>query len=145
MDFRDPTALTDWEKSGARIDGERVYTFKGAVEFIPAMTPFGATTLLDPAGQITEAGFYDLFLGDDNAGVFAFNYNRVESPLAYVSVNELEDNYSAQAVVWRETARASFRQQITEQQEGIVLWRWCIILALTFLGLEVLLIRFWKT
>jgi hypothetical protein len=33
---------------------------------------------------------------------------------------------------------------VAEQQQGIVLWRWAIALALLFLAIEVLLLRFWK-
>lgn len=31
VDFRDPVALTDWRKAGARVDGERVYLERGLV------------------------------------------------------------------------------------------------------------------
>ncbi|RLD18869.1 MAG: hypothetical protein DRI69_09560 [Bacteroidetes bacterium] len=124
---------------------ERVYTFKGAVEFIPGITPLGSKTLLDPAGQIQDAGYYDLLLGEEIVGVYAFNYDRTESPLSYLSAEELGDAYSDFAEVWVETARASLSKRIAEKEHGIILWRWCIILALTFLGLEILLIRFWKT
>ena len=124
---------------------ERVFTFKGAVEFIPGITPLGSKTLLDPAGQIQEAGFYDLMSGQELAGVYAFNYDRTESPLSYLSIEELRDSYEGFADVWVETARASLSKLIAEKEHGIILWRWCIILALTFLGLEILLIRFWKT
>ena len=124
---------------------ERVYTFKGAIEFIPAITPMGATTLLDPAGQITEAGFYELYLGDELLGVYGYNYDRTESPLTYTTSDELQEMFGTDALVWKEATRASFSEEIARQREGIILWRWCIILALVFLGLEILLIRFWKT
>jgi hypothetical protein len=124
---------------------DRVYTFKGSVEFIPGITPLGSKTLLDPAGQIREAGYYDLFLGEEMVGVYAFNYDRTESPLAYLSPDELTENFGAFSDVWVETAKSSLSSLIAEKEHGIILWRWCIILALTFLGLEILMIRFWKT
>ncbi len=124
---------------------DRVYTFKGAVEFIPGITPLGPKTLLDPAGQIQEAGYYDLLSGEEVIGVYAFNYDRTESPLEYLSAEELGDAYGSFVDVWVETAKASLSTLIAEKEHGIILWRWCIILALTFLGLEILLIRFWKT
>jgi len=124
---------------------ERVYTIKGAVEFIPGITPLGPKTLLDPAGQIQDAGYYDLILGEELIGIYAFNYDRIESPLAYMSAEELGEAFGNFADVWVETAKASLSSRIAEKEHGIILWRWCIILALTFLGLEILLIRFWKT
>ncbi len=135
--------LVEIQTDDSRAD--RVYTFKGAVEFIPGITPLGSKTLLDPAGQIEEAGFYDLFLGEEKAGVYGFNYDRTESPLSYLSADELTDAYGGFAEVWVETAKASLSKLIAEKEHGIILWRFCIILALTFLGLEILLIRFWKT
>jgi hypothetical protein len=36
-------------------------------------------------------------------------------------------------------------QIVNEQNEGIHLWKYCIIATLLFLALETLLIRFWKT
>jgi Aerotolerance regulator N-terminal len=126
-------------------EAERVYTFKGAVEFIPGITPLGSKTLLDPVGQIKDAGYYDLLSGEDLVGVYAFNYDRTESPLSYLSTEELSDAFGDFADVWVETAKASLSTRIAEKEHGIILWRWCIILALTFLGLEILLIRFWKT
>lgn len=127
------------------VDGERVFTFKGDIEFIPGMTPLGVNTLLDPAGQIETAGFYELYLGDDYRGIYAFNFDRRESALAYIASESLAEFFGDDAQIWEETARASFSELIAEQERGIVLWRWCIILALAFLGLEILLIRFWKT
>jgi len=133
------------QSDGNQLETERVYTFKGSVEFIPGITPLGSKTLLDPAGQIQEAGFYDLYQGDQVIGVYAFNYDRTESSLTYLSPGELNDAYGTFADVWVETAKASLGALIAEKEHGIILWRWCIILALTFLGLEILLIRFWKT
>jgi hypothetical protein len=40
--------------------------------------------------------------------------------------------------------KASFEAEIEERSQGVVLWRWCLILALLFLLFEVLILRFWK-
>jgi|GEM_PF-6840718 len=39
-------------------------------------------------------------------------------------------------------ANIDFGTLIGERSRGIVLWRWCLIAALIFLGIEVLLLRF---
>ncbi|MDX1478419.1 MAG: hypothetical protein R3301_11985, partial [Saprospiraceae bacterium] len=126
-------------------DGDRVVRFSGAVEFIPAITPLGAKMLLDPGDQVREAGFYDLLSEGQQIGVYAFNYDRAESDLTYLSPDELEAAIGESARIWRPEARASFTTLIAESEHGIILWRWCIILALAFLALEVLLIRLWKS
>jgi hypothetical protein len=41
-------------------------------------------------------------------------------------------------------ALADLSSWVGEKERGLVLWRWCVILALAFLGAEMLLLRFWK-
>jgi hypothetical protein len=46
--------------------------------------------------------------------------------------------------ILEENAEASLTQVVDEQNQGIVLWRWCVVFALLFLALEVLFLRLWK-
>jgi hypothetical protein len=43
-----------------------------------------------------------------------------------------------------ETAGKPFVQTLSEISQGIRLWRWFVMLALAFLLVEILLLRFWK-
>lgn len=124
--------------------GDRVFTMRGATEFIPAMTPLGAKILLEPANQVRQAGFYDLIAEDTITGTYAFNYDRKESDLSYYRSDELEDIVGPAFDIWSAEG-ATLTARISERDTGTVLWRWCVILALAFLGLEILLIRLWKT
>lgn len=145
-----PLAYTIGQPAVIEVDavdntGDRVVTFSGAREFIPAITPLGSRMLLDPGDQVREAGFYDLVAEEEVIGVYAFNYDRTESDLSYYTVDELDSRYGAAFEIWPAVARASLTEQITQRERGITLWRWCIILALAFLALEILLIRLWKS
>ncbi|HHH50515.1 MAG TPA: hypothetical protein ENK52_06020, partial [Saprospiraceae bacterium] len=125
---------------------EMVYKLKGKQEeFIPQQKIIGPKVILGINNQITEAGFYNLFLEEGKVlEKFAFNYDRKESALAYYNENDLEDLAGPKMTVVKGTARADFGQIIGERNRGIILWRWCLILALIFLALEAILLRFWK-
>lgn len=126
-------------------NSEKVLRFEGPLEFIPRITPIGPRWLVDPAGQVRESGFYSLYSGDTLVGVYAFNYDRRESDLASWSFGELRQQYGSQFDVMESASLAAFASALSQKEHGITLWRWCIIFALAFLGLEILLIRVWKT
>jgi len=125
---------------------EMVYKLKGrAEEFIPEQKTIGAKVILGMNNQISEAGFYNLFLNEgETLAKYAFNYDRKESKLAYFNEEDLEAFPNAKLKVISGTARADFGQLIGERNRGVILWKWCLILALLFLALEVLLLRLWK-
>jgi len=64
--------------------------------------------------------------------------------LDYFNVDDLTTRMGNLASVMGTTAEASITEEVSERSRGIILWRWCVILALVFLGLEVLLLRFFK-
>ncbi len=124
---------------------ELVYKMKGrAEEFIPEQRIIGQKVLLGINGQIKEAGFYDLFLdAEQNLAKYGFNFNRQESELGYYNPTDLADLNTSFSII-DNTAAASLTPIIGERSQGIPLWRWCVILALIFLGIEALLLRFWR-
>ena len=123
-----------------------VYKLKGASEeFIPEQTVIGSKVLLGINGQINEAGFYDLFLKEEELlEKYAFNYDRKESEMANLNTTDLRDVTNDFIKVIDNTAAASLTPIIGERSRGVILWRWCLILALIFLGVETLLLRFWR-
>lgn len=124
---------------------EVLYKISGAEEFIPGKINVGNKVMLDINDQIKESGFYDLSLGDQALGKLAFNFNRKESDLSYMTVSELKSKYGDQASILSDVETASMSEFITKNNAGTQLWRWCIILVLVFLALETLILRFWKT
>lgn len=128
------------------IGNETVYKLKGkAEEFIPEQRIIGARAILGVHQQIPDAGFYELFLTpEEQLYQYAFNYDRQESDLEYYSGEDLKNIAGPTTSVIDITDEAFLTQTIAERSQGIVLWRWCIMAVLIFLGLEVLLLRFWK-
>ncbi|MEY4926218.1 MAG: hypothetical protein RI894_654 [Bacteroidota bacterium] len=114
-------------------------------EFIPEQRNLGARLLLSFGTNIRRAGFYDLYIKKDSVqSVFAFNYDRRESPLDYLDQKSMSAFGNSQLSVLNVNASTNFVQLVGERSRGILLWKWCIIFALLFLLAEELLVRFWK-
>jgi preprotein translocase subunit SecG len=64
--------------------------------------------------------------------------------MSYYSSDEL-DNIVPEAKGVIQTTKASLKDVIGTSNFGTQLWKLCIILALVFLAIEILLIKFYKT
>lgn len=139
---RDDLIEADNKISGS----ELVYKMKGkAEEFIPSQKIIGPKVLLGVNSQVTEAGYYSLFLNEgEQLADYAFNYDRKESDLAYFNEADLEALGNNRIKVIQTNGSTDLTPLIGERSRGVVLWRWFLIAALCFLGLEVLLLRLWK-
>jgi hypothetical protein len=130
-----------------RKTGEYVYkVVKDKWEIIPGQVPAGATMVLDMSDQVREAGFYDLKLKEEVVGKLAFNYDRNESDMSLYSESDLESMHpsNSKVKVITEALQANISGTISEKDKGIVLWKWFVIMALIFLAIESLLLRFYK-
>lgn len=126
---------------------ETVYQLNGpGIQFIPPQRMTGSRLLLTVSNEIPQAGIYRLSHSADTTFLarFAFNHNRTESDLACYTTSELKEMAGENASVIEADARASFETIIGERSQGLVLWRWCLVLALLFLAVEQLLLRFWR-
>ncbi len=125
---------------------ETVYKLKGkGEEFIPEQTKIGSKIILGVYDQVKTSGFYDLFLEEgDVKSKYAFNYDRKESKLTYLNEADLATQMGPNATVLTANADTDYEQLIGQRNQGIPLWRWAVIGALIFLGIEGLLLRFWK-
>ncbi len=126
--------------------GEKTYKMKGAKEeFIPEQRIVAGKAILGVKEGIKEAGFYSLFTRPDSALYkYGFNFDRRESVLDYYDVKSLKTYERKNLKVFDETVEANFTAIVGERNQGVSLWRWCLILALLFLAAEVALLRFWK-
>lgn len=140
---RDETIETDNVVRG----GESVYKLRGQEEeFIPQQRIVASKVFLSAQSQVLEAGYYDLFLNADSVlAKFAFNYDRRESNLAYFSAAQLKEKAGPNVSVLTGSAAANFEEVVADRSRGVVLWKWCIVIALLALAGEVLLLRFWRT
>ncbi len=117
---------------------------KGNQSIIADARQQDGTTLLYIADQLRETGLYDLKRGDSTVAVFAFNDNRSESDLSYLTVAEL-GKLVPQAAQVLQGGKGSLKDAVTEINFGLQLWKLCIILGLLFLAAEIVLIRYYKT
>lgn len=123
---------------------EMIYQVKGEDSFIPGQTNMGATTLINFNNMITRSGQYQLTLDNEIKESLAFNYDRLESDMDYLGRDELLQRYGENVNILDNILEANLTNMIKEKDKGITLWRWCLILALIFLAIETLLLRFWK-
>jgi hypothetical protein len=124
------------------IDPDKETMIKGPVDFIPGITPLGSKLLLDVQGQVKTSGFYNLMQENKLVASLAFNYDRKESNLALTDLEALPKNNSFK--VWADPDESDFTHLIEADRQGRQLWRWCIILGLFFIAMEIALIRLWK-
>ncbi len=106
-----------------RIDGNRIY-FE-----VPRFT--------------LSTGFYELFRDDTFLGLVAFNTDPEESDIRQMTTDEVVSSYQGKLVdIISSDSQNDFAGVISEKYIGKTLWKEALMLALLFLLLEVLLIRF---
>jgi len=134
------------EVDAPKAGNQKVYKIKGEhVEFIPEQFAVGNKMLLGLSDQVKKPGFYAVTLeSSDSNQVLALNYDRRESDLKFWSAGQLKEKYPQPNVNVVNTANTEVASIVKELDRGIPLWRWCIMLTLLFMGLEILLLRFWK-
>jgi len=130
---------------------EHVYHLKrfGANEkvdfdIIPEVRPINQRAEMLIHNQIREAGNYLLTLNDESRDSYSFNFNRRESDLSCALIEALEvsidqSNLSNFNII--DAGMGNLAIKIEEMNEGKKLWKLCIIFALAFFGIEVVLLR----
>ncbi|MCB0689337.1 MAG: BatA domain-containing protein [Saprospiraceae bacterium] len=122
-----------------------VYRVSGPDNFIPSQQSQGRYIILGLHDQVQEAGFYDVYLREgDVLKTYAFNSNRLESDPICLSLDQLKDMFADEVTIIQQTQQANLGEYIQQKDRGIILWKYCLILALIFLALEALIIRFWS-
>lgn len=126
-------------------DKESVFKMRGQnKEFIPGQKVTGSKIWLSINGQIKESGIYNLFMKEDAPlSEIGFNYDRQESLLQYLSLPELKEKYTAPNISFLES-NANLGILVGEIDRGVPLWKWCLLAALAFLLIEILLLRLWR-
>jgi len=129
--------------------GDNVFKIKqhdGSFEFIPEMRNQNKQLNFYVNQQLTQAGHFDLTYEDLIIKGLAFNYDRRESLMDYFNPRELQETFEREGFKHFEILSESqkpLEQSISELNQGIKLWKLFIILALIFLGIEAVLLRFW--
>lgn len=115
---------------------------QGDTEIIPPQRFIGSELRLGLQDGLTKSGVYDLLATSDSVlAKIAINYDRRESDQEFATTDQISE---MGLEVLENVALADLSALVGEKERGIVLWRWFVILALIFIGAEILLLRFWK-
>jgi len=117
---------------------------KDNFEAIPDLRQSETLTRIFIADQVKETGIYNLLKADSLIASYAFNDNRSESDLSYLSEKDIEASFQGTKVKIFTPGKESVSDTIKAVNKGVQLWKLCLILALVFLALEIILIRFYK-
>lgn len=112
--------------------------------FIPGVIRTADRVLLDIPEEITEPGFYTLSIDNDTVTQLAFNYNKAESNINSMTTDELKSAISGlgNVQIFDVDNAEEFKRHFSEATDGVGLWKYALLLALIFLLIEMLLLRF---
>lgn len=116
-------------------------------DIIPEIHNLNNTMLLHTRGQITQPGFYEIVKTTEKVLPLAFNYSRKESNLASYTAEELAKTIESKGyrnISVIENTGGDISKDIMEEAQGKKMWKMFILLALTFVLIEILLLRFFK-
>lgn len=126
---------------------------KGKLEIIPVQNLNGKqlTIELPKANQLAdnqsiESGYYELVLNGKVERLVAFNHDNKESMMDFYSPDELKSifNGNKNVQVFDKIDDADFVKTFKDQNFGVALWKYFLIVALLFLAIEILLVRLMK-
>lgn len=124
--------------------GEALRIRQDDLEIIPELKQTPMRSSIYFADQLKKAGFYELYEGSKLLALLAFNDDRKESVNTFYTGAELDKLFEGTSLKRFEGGESSVTNQIKDANLGVSLWKLCLILALVFLAIEILLIRFFK-
>ncbi|HEX8041074.1 MAG TPA: BatA domain-containing protein [Chryseosolibacter sp.] len=126
--------------------GEDPLKLKGAQEIIPAQRNVNDQVFLEIPKFSISQGFYQVLAGTEPVGLIAFNLDKAESLLDQFIGTEVKDQMgnASNISIFEATSTETFSNEIKERYLGKPLWKYAVMIALSFLLAEVLLIRFLK-
>lgn len=118
----------------------------GQQEIIPSQRTLTDRVVLELPRFSMHAGFYHAVINRDTLGLFAFNLNSRESLLEQMTAEEVRGQLGNgdNITVFESNSSDSFSNEIKTRYLGKPLWKYALIIALFFLLVEILLIRFLK-
>ncbi len=113
-------------------------------DIIPAQRAMGNQTVIHLDKNIEQAGIYYAYLsGLKDSTALGINYNRDESNMKFWSISDLKKKTKLRNTHWL-TPNQRAGSAVNSLEKGTPLWKVCIIFALIFLLVEIVLIRFLK-
>lgn len=117
------------------------------VDVIPEHRLLNNSTALFTQNQITEAGHYNVEENNVIVKDLAFNFDRKESDMNFMSQEDLQkqiDEIGLKNIGIIEADEKIVTNALQEVNDGKKLWKLFLILALMFLAAEILIIRLFK-
>lgn len=114
-------------------------------EWMPVVNTVGTTPFVDAGFDLLSAGNIALKSADSVLQVVAFNYDRSESNSNHLTNEGIAEMFSDVKVDFMTNPTTYVQETVTQYRFGKQFWKACIILALIFLAIEILLLRFWPT
>lgn len=129
-----------------RNEKEAIYHIKNnALDIIPRVrnTNSGSTVFVNSGIELADN--YTLENNQTKLGL-AYNYNRSESELSYLSSTDIDDIINANSInaQYIDLSTNTIQTVLNELTLGKKYWKYCIILALLFLAAETVLIKIFK-
>jgi len=125
----------------------KIASASGDFEFIPGLQNVNKKLNIRIYNQIRKAGHYKLLKNNEILKGLSFNYNRKESEMKFAGRTELQDfisRYSLSNTRILADIGKPLSDAIKDMNQGTRLWKLFIILALVFLGIEIILLRVWN-
>lgn len=128
------------------ITGEQPMKLVGEHEIVPSQRKLADQVIMDLPRFSMNAGFYKVTHERDTVGLLAFNLNKYESLLTQYSGEAVKQQLgNPQTIsIFQSNSEEAFSNEIKARYLGKPLWKYALILALSFLLAEILLIRFLK-
>lgn len=125
---------------------EEPLRLKGAQEIVPAQRNVNEQVFLEIPRFAINQGFYQVLAASDSVGLIAFNLDKAESFLDQFTGSEIKSQMgnADNITIFEATSAEAFGNEIKERYLGKPLWKYALMIALFFLLVEVLLIRFLK-
>ncbi len=126
----------------------RITDLDGNFEVIPEFAYMDGKGYLFAHNQIGQAGNYVLSLGGTEVMGLAFNYPRRESVLDYYSASQMRtllDEKGLSDVMLHDQTGDALEASLMDLESGKKLWKIFLIIALLFVLMETLLLKFWKS
>jgi Aerotolerance regulator N-terminal len=128
------------------IRGEKPLRWIGAEEILPAQRRVNDDVIFDIPKFSMSKGFYNVVMERDTVNLLAFNLDKAESLLDQYRGEELKRllGDGLNITIFQVGSADTFSNEIKERYLGKPLWKFALILAIFFLLVEILLIRFLK-
>lgn len=128
------------------LQGEEPLRWIGTEEIVPAQRKVSDDVIFDIPKFSMSKGFYKVVMHRDTVNLLAFNLDKAESLMDQYRGEELKKILGSgdNITIFQVGSTDTFSNEIKERYLGKPLWKYALTLAILFLLVEILLIRFLK-